>query len=170
MPENLIIKARFDDYGNFRRALSALKNAGFQEYEAYGPTNLDDIGPLMPSRRSIVRGVATTGALIGLTTFFYVCVATSLIYNLIVGGKPPVSNVPFVIVGYEGTILLGAMAALFSVLTLAKLSSSEPPVDHDPRLTGDTFGIDVITDEERREEVVEILRSAGATEITGGPE
>ncbi|HOK53266.1 MAG TPA: DUF3341 domain-containing protein [Armatimonadota bacterium] len=159
------IRAIFDDFPAFKQALGSLQASGFERYEAYGPVNLEEISPLMPRRGSAVRAFATIGAVIGLVLFFYMCIATSLIYALIVGGKPPVSNVPFVVVGYEGTILLGAVGAFFGVLILARLLRHDVPSGYDVRFSGDSFGIDVEVVSDRHDEVVRLLENAGAVEV-----
>ena len=48
------------------------------------------------------------------------CITTSLIYGLVVGGKPPVPNVPFIIPAYEGTNLFGSVAAFAGCLLYAR--------------------------------------------------
>lgn len=162
------VRADFDDFDAFKHALGSLQDAGFDNYEAYGPVNLEDISSLMPKRGSYVRGIATGGALVGLGLFFYMCVATSLIYNLIVGGKPPVSNVPYIIIAYEGTILLGAIAAFLGVIVLARLLTAEPTGRYNMRFSGDTFGIDVECEQRKVSEVKGIMKNAGANDIDDG--
>jgi len=168
MPEARVfirIKALFDKRRALETALGALKNAGVEDYEAYGPTNLDNLGPLMPPRGSPVRFFATIGAIAGLGLFFYMCVGTALVYPLIVGGKAPWSNVPYIIPSYEGTILLGSGAAFIAALVWAGLWARRTPPDYDPRFGSDHYGVNVYCTAERRQEVVELLANAGAVEI-----
>jgi len=159
------IRAIFDDYGPFVDALRTLKGSGVKDYEAYGPIDLAEIEDLMPRRGSSVRAWATAGALFGLASFWFMCVASSLIYSLVTGGKPPVSNVPFIIVSYEGTILLGAISAFIAVLIVARLRSKRPPPVYDKIFSGDCFGIVVRCDPEERERVANLLTKSGAIEI-----
>jgi len=161
----MLVRGEFQDFDAFKRALSSLQANRFDDYEAYSPVNIEDLGELMPRKGSLVRGISTGGALIGLGLFFYMCVATSLIYKLIVGGKPPVSNVPFVVVTYEGTILLGSIAAFVGAIILARLLHAEPVAGYDLKYSGDTFGIDIRCDINRLDEARKILKDAGATEI-----
>ena len=107
------VRAVFEDYPAFVKALRSLKEARVRDYEAYGPTNLQEIEELMPAESSFVRGWATLGGIFGLALFWIVCILSSLIYGLIVGGKPPVSNLPYIIPAYEGTILCGSIAAFW---------------------------------------------------------
>lgn len=160
-----LIRARFDDYTAFEQALKALKSSRISRYEAYGPVNLSELESYMPHKGSGVRIAATTWALIGMASFFFLAVGASLVFPLIVGGKPPVSRVPFVVVTYEGTILLGAIATILAVIILARLAPWAPPDDYDPRFSNDTFGIDVHCTSRDCAEVRDLLQKAGAVEI-----
>jgi len=88
-----------------------------------------------------------------------------MIYNIIVGGKPPVSRVPYVVPTYEGTILIGSIGAFIAVLVYACLRSRTVPADYDRRFSGDTFGIDVECRDEERGRLIDLLRGAGAVEV-----
>lgn len=161
------IIARFEDFEQFKRALGTLKAAGVEKYEAYSPVNIGEMGELVPPAVSAVRGVSTVGAIVGLVSLFYLCVATSLIYKIVVGGKPPVSNVPFVVLAYEGTILFGAVAAFLAGLYFAKVFRRDSlPEDVARRFTGDSFGIEVVCLEDKVPATIELLSNAGAVEIS----
>lgn len=166
MTEVVRIRGLFDDYGAFVCALRALKESGMRRYEAYGPTDLNDVEDLMPEKGSLVRVCATSGAVTGLATFWLMCVFTSLIYSLVVGGKPPVSNIPYVIPAYEGTILFGSVAAFLAVLLYARFGNHDLPPDYDSRMSSDMYGVDVFCRTGERERIAGLLRDAGAIEVT----
>jgi hypothetical protein len=190
------VRATFDDFTSLERALGSLKGAeGVRDYEAFGPVNLGHLQHLMPSvpsnregsgalgwmkaamgalsdallgiKGSAVRFHATVGAAIGLFTLFYlVCVLTSHIYKIVVGGKPPVSNVPYVVPGYEGTILFGAIGAFIAVLYYARLLRGfRTPADYDTRSSEDSFGVHVLCVPEFTLSTIELLKTAGAGEV-----
>jgi len=175
MEETRLLCARFEDYHAFENALRALKEAGVPRYDAYGPVSLSEVRDLMPplERRwwdpgALFRNVrfwATLGAIFGLAAFFYMCVRSSLIYDLITGGKPPVSRVPFIIVAYEGTILFGAIAAFIAAVALARLGLYRPPHEYDPRFSGDSFGVTLRCRPEEKERLTAMLQQAGAVEV-----
>ena len=159
------VRARFDDYEAFKKALRTLKDSGMRHYDAYGPTNLKELEDLMPDKGSRVRIWATGGAIIGLVTFWILCVATSTIFGLIVGGKPPLSNLPYIIPAYEGTILLGSIAAFLAGLYCARLRPQDLPPDYDPRFSRDSYGVVVRCEPDERGRVAEQMRDAGAVEV-----
>lgn len=165
MAESAIVKARFEDIGQFEHALGRLKESRFDDYEAYGPVNLADLELLMPKKSSKLRLASYAGAILGLISFYAMCYYSAKIYGIIVGGKPPISNVPYVVVMYEGTILLGALATFLAVLWLARLAPWRPPVDYDPRFSGDSFGIYVRCPDSEKDRAVNILRESGAQEV-----
>lgn len=165
MADKCLIRARFEDYHKFGHALKTLKESYVLNYKAYGPVNLTEFENLMPAEGSWVRGFATAGAITGLVGFYFMCKWSSLLYSLITGGKPPVSNVPFVIVSYEGTILLGAIAAFVATLYFARLSGAEVPAHYDKRYSGDSFGIEVPCEDADAERIVRLLEGSGAVEV-----
>lgn len=165
MPSSASVRARYEDFEDFKKGLAMLKEARIRPYGAYGPVNLKEIEDLMPKRGSPVRIWATLGAIFGMVSFWYMCVASSLLYSIVVGGKPPVSNVPFVIVSYEGTILLGSLAAFIAVLVIARLKPHIPPSDYLPGFSGSEFGIELEFADDQRSRVIGLLRESGASGI-----
>ena len=159
------VRGVFDDWDALKSALTTLKQTRGRGYTAYGPVDLTKIEDLMPAKSSFVRGWATAGGLFGLALFFALCAVTSMIYRLVVGGKPPISNLPYLIPTYEGTILLGAICALIAGLVYAGLKNRPLPADYDTRFSGDTFVVEVTCEPEEREQVAGLLKNAGAVEI-----
>lgn len=159
------IKAVFDNYINFKKALTSLYEAGHRQYEVFSPIDPTDIEYLMPKKGSTVHIYALIGALSGMALFFFMCIYASQLFGQVVGGKPPVSRIPFTIVTYEGTILFGAVTAFITAMILARLRPGKPSKGYDPRFTADNFGIEVSFDAGRREQVIELLKSAGAIEV-----
>lgn len=159
------VKAVFFNYRRFVEGLKSLKEAHYMDYTAFGPTNLHEVEHLMPLKGSPVRFSATLGAILGLITFWLMCIFTSQIYMLITGGKPPVSNVPFIIPAYEGTILTGSVFAFIAVLIIAALGSHLPPADYDPRYSENAYGIELLCDGDRADKAVKLLEDAGASEV-----
>ena len=165
MEERLALRAIYSDMEKLRHGLQALKEAGISDYEAYGPVNLAELERFMPTKGSSVRIWSYVGAIVGLISFFYMCIWTSLIYNLTTGGKPPVSNVPFLVVSYEGTILIGSIAAFIAALALARLRPRRLPREYDPRFSGTDYGIVARVSPSERDRVMNTLKESGAAEI-----
>lgn len=165
MAEEAMIQARYDDREHLQEALKSLRENDIQRYEIYGPVDLSKMESFMPSQGSPVHAISTVGAILGLISFYLMCVLSSLIYRIYTGGKPPISNVPFVIVSYEGTILLGSLATFFGVLYLAKLRPASPPKEYNFDYSGASFGVHVYCRPDQVSQVRELLTGAGAVEI-----
>ena len=104
--------------------LDALKRArekGFDEVETYSPVRLRKAEQIMGRGPSPVRYFTLGGALAGCAGGFALAIGAALVNSLIAGGKHPVSIIPYCIVGFEGTILLGTIGNLIGVLSLARL-------------------------------------------------
>lgn len=160
-----MIKAVFDDYNDFKKALTSLFEAGHKEYEVYSPVDLQDVEDLMPKKGSTVHIYAMIGAITGLALFFFMCVYASQLFGQVVGGKPPISRTPFVIVSYEGTILFGAIFAFFAAVILAKLQPWKSLAKHDTRFSGNHFGIEIQSKFDNNFQIISLLVANGAIEI-----
>ena len=159
------VRGVFDDWDAMKSALRVLKETRGFGYTAYAPVNLKEVEDLMPAKFSFVRGWATAGAALGLAAFYVMCVLTSMIYGLIVGGKPPVSNVPYVIPTYEGTILFGSISGFVAGLLYACIGPKPLPPSYDPRFSEDCFGIEITCGSDERDHMSGVLKSAGAVEV-----
>jgi molybdopterin-containing oxidoreductase family membrane subunit len=166
MSEARWITGVFADPAAFGRALRALREAGVTRLRAYSPVDLEEFSDLLPMRspiRWISLGAGFTGAFLG----YWLCLGSSFLYNIIVGGKPVVSWIPFSVIGFELTILTSALVTVGSVLVASRLYPREPAPEYDPAFSNDRFGIAVTVAEEQRAEIAEIFRKAGAETIRG---
>jgi molybdopterin-containing oxidoreductase family membrane subunit len=99
--------------------MDALRRARAREIEirdVYTPVPNHEAEAFLSPGRSRVQLVTFTGGVLGLAGGMALAIGTSLVWNLVTGGKPVTSIIPFLVVGFEITILLGA------VLTFAALS------------------------------------------------
>ena len=86
-------------------------------------------------------------------------------YPLVVGGKELISLPPFVVIGYESMILLGALANLVGMLALARLPQLKSKAPYDRRFSEDKIGIWVPCTGEDAARVEKMLRGQGAEEV-----
>jgi molybdopterin-containing oxidoreductase family membrane subunit len=86
------------------------------------------------------------------------------------GGKPVVSLLPFVIIMFECTILLGSMATGMGMFVHCGLPSFFLDKSlQDPRFTDDKFGIVFLdADADKQDRIETILHQTGAIEVTTG--
>ncbi|MEZ4754046.1 MAG: DUF3341 domain-containing protein [Bdellovibrionota bacterium] len=115
--------------------------------------------------KSLVRGVTLTGAAFGLCSGFALAILTSMDYPLRVSAKDIVAIPAFVVVGYECTILFGAIATLLAILHFCKLPNILRKPGFDPRFTDDKFGLVVGCDLNQSEDLKAVLTKSGAEEV-----
>jgi molybdopterin-containing oxidoreductase family membrane subunit len=126
------------------RLLKAAKvscDAGFQVMETFSPVKIEALDEVLAQPKSPVRLVTLIGAICGLLGGFWLAGGTALVNALIVGGKPPVALIPFCVIGFEGTILMGSLANLCGLLYFSRLYSAKTAPYYDERFSRDRFGL-----------------------------
>jgi hypothetical protein len=148
---------------------AAIKNirtrADFAEHEIFTPTSYHEIEHACDFPSSPVKWFTLTGALTGMCAGFALTLATDYDWPLVVGGKTPgIYSLPaYVVIGFECTILFGAIATILGMLIMGRIPNPKVSV-LDARLTNDRFGIFVPNVGESSEQA-QVLRKFGAEEI-----
>jgi hypothetical protein len=152
--------------------IERLRDAGISGYDVMSPLPRHEIlDAVYEGAPSPVRWWTLTGAITGITAGILLTSLTHAQWPMInPGGKPVVSLLPFAIIMFECTILLGSLATGLGMLVHAGLPSFFLNKSVcDPRFTDDKFGIVFTkanpTDEAR---ISTILSQTGAIEITTG--
>jgi molybdopterin-containing oxidoreductase family membrane subunit len=78
-----------------------------------------------------------------------------------------VALVPFVIVGFEFTILFAVFGNVLGLISQARLPRFGPAMPYDERLTGHKFGIVASCEAGRKKDLLRLLEAKGA-EIQAG--
>ncbi len=152
------------------RALEELKAKGYHDLTVYTPVPVHEIEDVVERDRPVskVRLFTLLGGLTGLASGWILTAWSSLKWELIVGGKPPMGlpvSPPYVVIMFELMVLFGGIATLIGMITLGRLPQFRPSPSYDVRFTNDRFGVAVHCAAERAASVREILRGAGAEEV-----
>ena len=142
-----------------------LKDAGFNNLRVFSPYPSHEIEEVMDEPESIVRFFTLGGAMLGAACGVGFTVLTSMDWPLSVSAKPIVSLPPFMIIIFELTILMGALATLLGLLINSRLRHDAPRSMYDTRFSVDKFGVMITCSKDGVKDVEEILSSQGAEEI-----
>jgi len=123
------------DKDAFLKRLAELKAEGVKasQIEYASPIPVHEADVILTEKQSRLRFFTLAGALTGLVTGFAFPIFTVIDWPLITGGKPLISLPPFTIIGFELTILFGALASFAGFLVLSRLPSPRriaQPVEH----------------------------------------
>ena len=161
-PETLL--AVFQDSDGLIRAAKSLLDQGREEFEALSPMPVPGLDDVLPHRPSSVRWFTLLGCLAGAVLGMAFQIATVVMWPIWVGGKPIISLPAFVIVSFEMTILVGAIATMAGLMMNAKLPMIGRDFYHQGCSQSD-FALVVKLRPEERPEVESLLREAGAAEV-----
>lgn len=165
------VKAVYKHLDCLLQGIHDLQHAGLKDFTVLSPIPRHEIDEMLyKGEPSPVRWFTLAGGLLGGTMIFSLASLTHANWPMIIpGGKPLVSIPPFLVVTFEGTILWASMFTLTGLLKFCGLPATNlHPAMKDPRFTNDCFGIVFERSGTRMDEIVHILESSGATEVTHG--
>jgi hypothetical protein len=118
-------------------------------------------GRLIRFKKSPVGWFTLVGGILGFVTGFSLAIYTAIEWKLIVWGKPVIAWFPFVIVGFEFTILFSVFANVLGLVVLGGLPDYQGLNKYDPRCSAQHFGIVVSCDKSELEKVEEFFANQG---------
>ncbi len=148
-------------------ALRELKAKGYENLTVYSPVPNHDLEDVLAAPESPVRMFTLVGGLTGCAIGFFYAIATSLDWALVVGGKPIVSLPPYIILGFECTILFGALATVAGMFLNARLPKLRRSAGYDPRFSNDKIGVVAFGGPAQVAAAEQIMQAAGAEEVKG---
>lgn len=146
-------------------ALNLLKIQGGRIRTVYSPIHSEEILQALGSKPSPVRFATLLGGMAGLLGGLALAVYTFLEWKFVTSGKPTPPAVPLVVVGFEMTILLGFLATLLSMWILCRMPRTKLPEHYDPGFSRDRFGLLVESEGMDEQELINLLKRAGAEEV-----
>ena len=156
----------FDLPGDVATVVKKLRGRGFDELETYSPAPFDEIDDAMDERPSKVRAFTLVGGLTGVFTGFLMQIWMSWEWPTKVAGKAYASIPPYVIVGFELTILFGGVLTLIGLLLVGRLYPRPLDKAYSPRFSAEEFGVVVTCGDRDVSEVDALLRAQSAKEVT----
>ena len=155
----------FDGVDALILAIGKLREAGMKRLVVYSPAPDHNIEHALHQGPSPVRLFTLVGGLTGAAAGFALPTWTSLDWPLITGGKPIIALPAWVIIGFELTVLFGALSTVLGLFVLARLPHRKPLIIYDPSFSVDRYGLHVVPTRDRMAEARTILRESGAVEV-----
>jgi hypothetical protein len=143
-------------------AVADLNQTAFTLERVHSPVPSEALAAAMHAKKSPVGWFTLTGGIIGFFSGFLLAAFTALRWSLIVGGKPIVALVPFVIVGFEFTILFSIFGNVAGLIYTMALPRWKMRKRYDPRCTNGHFGILAACPADQRDELIRFFEQRGA--------
>lgn len=143
-------------------AIRGLRNTSFTLERVHSPIPSHVIAEALDLPKSKVGWFTLAGGVAGFFTGFLLAIFTAARWDLIVGGKPVVALIPFVIVGFEFTILFAVFGNVLGLISQARLPRFRSYRRYDPRFTGNKFGVLATCAETRKNDLYRFFEAKGA--------
>ena len=161
MPAKAYIVGSFRDENQAVSAIQALRKSPWKLDRVHSPIPSHRISNALKEKKSRVGYFTLVGGIIGFFTGFAIATYTAVQWNLIVSGKPVVAWLPFLIVGFEFTILFAVLGNVIGLVTQARLPEFESLKTYDPRFSADYFGIVASCGEGEKQELMDFFMNMG---------
>ena len=135
------IMGLFKNEDNVVSAINGLKRSSYQFIRVNTPIPSHKIMDALKLKKSWVGWFTLCGGILGFIGGFALAIFTATRWNLIVSGKPIIAIIPFVIVGFEATILFSVFGNVIGLLTQTRLPSYRWLRYYDPRCSAEHFGV-----------------------------
>ncbi len=141
MPLERYIMGLFKDEDQVVAAINDLKQSSYKFIRVNIPFPSHKIMDALKLQKSMVGWFTLGGGIFGFLGGFALAIYTATQWDLMVSGKPIVAIVPFVVVGFEATILCAIFGNILGLLTQGRLPSYKGLKYYDPRCSGEHFGV-----------------------------
>ena len=161
MGERGQVMGLFQDAEQAAATIEALKQTSWSIERVHSPIPDHSILKALDLKKSRVGLFTCSRGIFGLFFGFAIAIFTATRWELIVSGKPIIALIPFLIVGFECAILFSILGNMIGFLSQARLPDYKGLASHDPRCTGDTFGILVTCSKDEQPAIESFFREHG---------
>ena len=148
-------------------AIKSLRHAGqsAKTLRVYSPVPDHQIEHALGEKVSPLGWATLIGAVTGLVGGYALAAYTSLKWGLVVWGKPLLAWIPWLVIGFEFTILIGCLTNFIVMLVMSGLPRFKKAPWYDPRFSVDKYGVFVFCDPGQHDRYKQLLESKGAVEV-----
>ncbi len=155
----------FDYPSDVAAAVRKLKARGFDDLTTYSPAPFTEIEDAEDPKPSAVRGFTLIGGLTGVFLGFLMQIWMSWEWPIKIAGKNFASIPPYVIIGFELTILFAGVLTLIGLLAVGGLYPRPLDKHYSSRFSAEEFGVVVEVSDRDVAEVQALLRAESAKEV-----
>ena len=159
-PEPMVMGV-FQSENDAVTAVEDLRDSPFRLRRCNSPIPSHKLEKALRVKKSPVGWFTLVGGVTGFFLGFLLAAFTAARWGMIVGGKPVVSLIPFLIVGFEFTVLFGVLGNLVGFLTLTRLPKYQNLKVYDERLSGEHYGVVAACEEEQLAQLEAFFRERG---------
>jgi len=141
MATDQVVMGIFASEDEAASTVEALRASPFELRRVHSPIPSHKLEHALKQKKSLVGWFTLAGGILGFFTGFMLAIFTAQRWELIVSGKPIVALIPFIIVGFEFTVLFAVFGNLIGFLFMTRLPRYDRLDMYDPRLSGEHFGI-----------------------------
>lgn len=161
MATDISVIGLFPDEQKTAAVIEAMSGYPWQIDRVHSPFPSHKIFDALKLKKSPVGWFTLAGGILGFFTGFSLAIYTALEWKLIIWGKPIIAWIPFVIVGFEFTILFSVLGNVLGLLALGGLPDFKGLKQYDPRCSGEHFGIVATCTEEEQDQVIDFFQNQG---------
>ena len=161
MPHEANMLGLFSSEDQTVTVIRELAGTSWKLQRVHSPVPSHRIAEALKLKKSKVGYFTLMGGIFGFLSGFALAIFTATKWGLIIGGKPVVALIPFVIVGFEFTILFSVFGNVIGLLALGGLPQLKDLKIYDPRCTGDRFGILATCEAGQAEGLKELFQKNG---------
>ncbi|HKI04377.1 MAG TPA: DUF3341 domain-containing protein [Thermoanaerobaculia bacterium] len=165
-----LLVASFAGEAELLAAVREVRAGGFRVHDVFTPYAVHGLDEAVGAPSSRLPWVTLAGGLAGLAGAVALQVWGAVVdWRLDVGGKPDNSALAFLPISFEATILIGGLATAAAFFWRSRLGRSADPRLPAAGITDDALVLVLALDggPERETALRELLRAAGAREVTG---
>ena len=162
MPHERHIMGLFNNEDHVISAIEALKTSPYEFIRVNTPIPSHKIMQALNLKKSKVGWFTLCGGIIGFISGFGLAAFTATRWDLIVGGKPIMAIIPFVVVGFEATILFAVFGNVIGLLSQMRMPNFASLQHYDPRCSGEHFGVLATCQTHDKDGLEDFFRNRGA--------
>lgn len=159
-PEKQVL-ALFRDESLTAAAVEALVKTSWKVKDVHSPIRSDRLLKALKVKKSTVGYFTLAGGIIGFFGGIGLAMYTGLQWSLIVSGKPVVAWIPYIIVGFEFTVLFAVLGNIVGLVTQTRLPEYRGMRTYDPVCSGEHYGILASCPEGEQQALIAFLREKG---------